>query len=174
MEEFTIALAVLGATLGVINTWWSLYKDRVRLRVRAVWGQRVKDGTGTVGMIRSTSVQTLDDNSSGFMGIEITNLGMVTVTIDGAGVVCNGFFSRRFAHRIQRRAIMGSAFNGVTFPRQLKSRESVLVWALEPSEAVDRFAAGATRVYASTACGLNIFGTSRLFRRLASGRRIRQ
>jgi len=37
VEGVTLGIAVTGAVLGLINTAWALWRDRVRIRVRVAW-----------------------------------------------------------------------------------------------------------------------------------------
>ena len=76
-QAVTLAIALLGAVLGVINTWHALDKNRVKLKV-------VPKIAMTLG--RSGS-------AVGFC-IEITNLSAFAVTVDEAGVHFRGTEAR--------------------------------------------------------------------------------
>lgn len=73
----TLALALLGAVLGIINTWQALDKTRVKLRVRP------KHAIPFGGM----------DERLTFC-IEVTNLSAFAVTIEEAGVSLKGSDNR--------------------------------------------------------------------------------
>lgn len=72
MQWVTFAIAVLGATLGMFNAWWSVRKDMAGPRVRAA------------GMSTNTGLMSV--------GIEVSNVGYIPVTIAEMG-----FISGRFA-----------------------------------------------------------------------------
>jgi hypothetical protein len=60
IEALTLALAVIGAVLGVINTVHALWKDRVRLKVTLCWW--------------------IGESSKG-LGVEVVNLSGFEITI---------------------------------------------------------------------------------------------
>ncbi|GAB2493100.1 hypothetical protein GCM10027084_02190 [Pseudoxanthomonas sangjuensis] len=167
-EGMTFGVALLGAVLGVINTVWALYRDRVRLRVRAVWLSRVFQISGTTQLAGQTSefAGVLERSPDGHFGVRVTNLGFVEVTIDSMGLTSTGFFKRRFGRRLQRSPIISDAMNAVSLPYRLKPRETITVWTARDEATVGKALAKAKRVYASTSCGVDVFGASGLLRAL--------
>jgi hypothetical protein len=69
MQAITLAIAVLGAVLGVINTWIDLDKSRVKLKVTPA---------------HAIPVGGADPRLQ--FSLTITNLSSFAVTIDDAGV----------------------------------------------------------------------------------------
>lgn len=69
INGITLALALLGAVLGIINTWHSLDKSRVKLRVRPK---------------HAIPFGVMDERLT--FCIEITNLSAFAITVEEAGV----------------------------------------------------------------------------------------
>jgi len=124
----TFGLAMLGAVLGVINTWRTINRDRLKLRVR---------------FIRGISVHAPTMPSSVF-GVEVTNLSSFPVTISEVGLHIEGTKSRAafIPHIISD--------GGKTLPRRLETREQITVYI--PTTAL-RLELRYKDVYATTACG---------------------
>lgn len=104
----TFAIAVLGAILGVINTWHAIDKSRVKLRVIP------KHAIPVGGM----------DNRLTFC-IEVINLSSFAVTIDEAGVFLQGS-QNRLAYTNPITNDNGS------WPRRLEPRSAVTVYGERP------------------------------------------
>ena len=141
IEGITLAIAVLGAVLGVINTWQALDKDRVKLRVRPK---------------HAIPVGAADPRLT--FCIEITNLSSFAVTVEEAGVFYKGTESRgAYTQPI--------IIDGRGWPRRLEPRSSVTVYGQPPSAEQGHPLKCA---YAKTACGVTQTGTSPAFEQLAS------
>ena len=164
LEGITVVAAGLGVALGLINTVWALWRDRVRVRVTPMWGRYSSGGDGRcAGSVHSEFPGVLEQNPGGDFGVRVTNLGFVEVTISSVGFTPNRFFDRHRPERLLRQAIAGDAAGLVAFPIRMPPRSSVIVWAAA-SPTRDAVLRGATRVYASTACGMDVFATSRLLK----------
>jgi hypothetical protein len=133
IEGITLAIALLGAVLGVINTWQTLDKDRVKLRV-------VPKHAVPVGAA---------DPSLTFC-IEITNLSSFAVTVDETGVFYTGT-EQRSAY------VRPILFDGQGWPRRLEPRTSVTVYGQPPTSLRGNPVKCA---YARTACGVTQIGNS--------------
>lgn len=170
----TLVIALTGAVLGVINTWRSMRRDRVRLRVVPVWeSRRIQKANGAMLSLASDVEGSLQD-PEGRLGVRVTNLGFVEVTLVSVGFARSGIVARHFAGGLQRDAIAGDFYGEVQLPTRLQSRESITIWASSVGAALDARLKGVNRVYAHTACGLDAFGASALLRRLrAEAGRIR-
>lgn len=123
----TTSIAVVGAVLGIINTWHGLDKSRMKLKV--VPAHAIPFG----GM----------DERLRFC-IEITNLSSFAVTINDAGVLFHG--------TDKRAAIVNPLFSdgGRSWPRRLEPRSSFTVYSQIP------FSAEGHKIqcaYAITQCG---------------------
>ncbi len=130
IELVTFGLALLGAVLGVLNTWRTLNRDRVKLRVRFTYGFAI-------------NAPHLPDRS---YGVEVTNLSIFPLTVTDVGLYLHGTtdrlaFLRHFTTENDR------------LPRKLEPREQVTVYV--PVEAVKR-GLPYKGVYAKTACGVTV------------------
>ena len=141
-QAVTFALAVLGAVLGVINTYLAIDKSRVKLRV-----------------VPKHAIPYGDVDPRLTFCIEVTNLSAFAVTIEEVGV--------RLAGSRQRLLLDGKrTLDGGQWPRRLEPRTSVTVYAQSPrSPRGERLHAA----YTTTACGVTRTGTSPAFRQLAAG-----
>lgn len=165
----TIAGAALGAVLGVVNTWWALGRDRVRLRIVPVWhsgDQQMQNGQ--VSRTTSAYAGALQTYPDGRLGVRIINRGFMAVIIEDVGFTASGYFNRHLRKaQLIRRSSRGDADDLVRLPVKLEPRASITIWCLQTGTNLDAKVHDARRVYVNTACGLDIFATSRLFRRLA-------
>lgn len=142
VQGVTLAIAVLGAVLGVINTWHALDRTRVKLRVRPK---------------HAIPVGSFDPRLT--FCIEITNLSSFAVTIEETGVLYRGSKSRgAYTSPV--------LIDGGPWPRRLESRSSVTVYGQSPKPPVGQSLKCA---YARTACGVVRSGTSPALRQLARG-----
>lgn len=140
VQAITLAIAVLGAVLGVINTWHALDKTRVKLRVRPM---------------EAIPVGGADPNLT--FCIEITNLSSFAVTVHDVGVFYKGTTSRgSYTHPV--------LIDGKGWPRRLEPRSSVTVYGLPPNTRPGR---PLDTAYARTECGVTRTGTSPFFKALA-------
>ena len=132
-EAITLALAALGAVLGVMNTWQALNANRVRLRVKPAHAI----------------------SSSGLMfSIEVVNLSAFAVTVSEVGFTIDGNTIKK------RRAAIPSPIllDGGSWPRRLETRESTSLYFDTALLAGHGRRLG--RAYACTACGEVSYGTS--------------
>lgn len=140
IQGITLAIAVLGAVLGVINTWQSLDKSRVKLRVRPK---------------HAIPVGATDPRLT--FCIEVTNLSAFAVTVDETGVFYRGT-DKREAYT------QPVLLDGKGWPRRLEARSSVTVYGQPP--AADGHPLKCA--YARTECGVTRTGTSPAFKQLAA------
>ncbi len=140
-EAVTLAIAVLGAVLGVINTWHSIDKKRVKIRVRPK--DVIPFGPA--------------DPKITFC-IEVTNLSEFAVTIDEAGVFYVGT-NQRGAYT------QPIIIDGKPWPRRLEPRSSVTVYGHPPRPKPGHPLKCA---YARTECGVTRRGSSPAFKQLAA------
>lgn len=164
----TIAGAALGAVLGIVHTWWALGRDRVRLRIVPLWhsGDRQMEN-GQVLRVTSAYAGGLKANPDGRFGVRVINRGFMAVTIEGVGFTSTGLFERHIRNaKLVRRAIAGDADDVVRLPCRLEPRTSITIWCSFVGDELDAKIHDARRVYVNTACGLDVFATSGLFRRL--------
>ena len=140
-QAITLAIAVVGAVLGLINTWHTLDKNRVKLKVVPK---------------RAIPYGAADHRLS--LCIEVTNLSSFPLTIDEVGV---------FFHRTDKRAAVISPVlmdNG-PWPRRLEPRSSISIYSQLPEAREGRKMRCA---YARTQCGRTAEGTSPAFKQIAN------
>lgn len=140
----TMAIAAVGAVLGIINTWRSVDQSRVKLKVTPAHAIPY----GAV------------DPSLRFC-IQITNLSEFPVTIDDAGVFYRGTDNRG--------SIVNPVFaDGGSWPRRLESRTSLSVYSQLPySKSGHKIKCAFVR----TQCGVTKTGTSGALHQIAKGAR---
>lgn len=164
----TFGIALLGAVLGVINTARSIWRDRVKLRVVPIYRQQMlQTRDGRRGVVITEFAGGLGPAPDGLVGVRVTNLGFLDITLVNAGFTASNCITRHRRSRFRRIPIFEDAAGAATFPRVLKPRESFTVWAAGIGD--PEFAAclrTVTRVYATTDCGVDAFGTSGLLRAL--------
>jgi hypothetical protein len=134
-EAVTLAIALVGAVLGVLNAWRNWNLDRVRLRVVPVvanWGEGEA------------------------FGIEVVNLGNFAVTLTDLGWYRHG--------TKQRLSVVTPIFlSGERLPVRLEPRTRLTGFAAPRAHEHASFANVRT-AYAVTACGEARYGKSRLLR----------
>jgi hypothetical protein len=142
VEAVTFAIAVLGAVLGLVNTWHNLDKTRVKLAVRPK---------------RAIPLGNVDPRLT--FCIEVTNLSSFAVTVSDVGVFYYGTKSR------------GSIINpvlldGGVWPRRLEPRSSVTVYGQKPTSysTDDKIRCA----YAITDCGVTRRGNSPALKQIAN------
>lgn len=168
VQWITIGTAVTGAVLGVVNLVWSWYRDRVRIEVAPMWLTRTHrvGGKGATMSIVSHFAEAVDREPEGRIGIRVTNFGFLEVTIDSVGLTNSNWWARRSNRRRRLKPLTSDYLENVTLPHRLKPRETIVLWCGQQGDELDSRLKGVTRVYANTACGLDVFGTSGLLRRL--------
>ena len=140
LEGITLSIAILGAALGLLNTWHALDRTRVKLRVRPK---------------HAIPVGSADPRMT--FCIEVTNLSAFAVTVEEAGVFYKGTESRG----AYTRPIL---IDGGNWPRRLEARASVTIYGQPPETKPGHPLKCA---YARTACGVVRTGSSPAFRQLA-------
>ena len=129
----TLGIALLGAVLGIINTWHQISKDRVRLRV----------APKIVRLVQA------DQTSGPQLCIEVINLSTFPVTISGVG----------FCTRGNDLVVVDPIFlDQGSCPRRLDPRQSVSAF-LNEEWRKDHDLKHARRAFATTQCGVTRYGT---------------
>lgn len=140
-QAITLSVAVLGAVLGIINTWQNF--DRSRLKLKVVFKHAIP-----VGGVDSRLT----------FCVEVTNLSTFPVTICDVGV-----FYRGTDHR--GCIIQPVLLDRGAWPRRLESRSSVTVYSEKPTSVPGQKIRCA---YARTECGHTQIGSSPALRQIAS------
>ncbi|WP_417424701.1 hypothetical protein [Hoeflea sp.] len=132
----TMAIAIIGAVLGILNTWFVIDQRRVRLRVRPAYAI----ARGGIGF-----------------SIQVTNLSAFPLTVTEVGFVLPGK---------KRAAITDPMFmDGKEWPRRLEARESVTAY-FDPTGLPKGKIKHIGKAYAQTACGEAAYGSSPALRQL--------
>jgi hypothetical protein len=131
--SITLAIAVLGAVLGIINTWRNINKDKVRLKVTpkyAIFNNDIEDQ----------------------LSIEVINFSSFPLIVREVGVYYYGT-SKRAA------VATPNIYDGGSFPRKLEQRISMSVYL--PIEILKQRNNHRVKcVYVMTDCGKIIKGKS--------------
>ena len=140
-QAVTLAIAAVGAVLGVINTWRAIDQSRVKLKV--VPAHAVPYGAAPQN-IRFC--------------VQVTNLSQFAVTLDDAGVYFHG--------TNKRGSIVNPVFtdNG-PWPRRLEPRSSVSIYSELPRSSTGHKIKCA---FARTQCGRTKTGASPALREIAN------
>lgn len=142
VQGITLAIALVGAVLGIINTWHGLDKARVKLKVRPAHAIPVGAADPAINLC-----------------IQVTNLSAFAVTVHDVGV-----FHRRTTARSS--FVMPVLADGGSWPRRLEPRSSVTVYGQCPDSPPGRRIRCA---YARTECGVTKTGTSPALKQMAKG-----
>ena len=139
VETLTLAVALLGAVLGILNTWQSM--DRTRVKLRIVPKRAIPVGAA---------------NPNFTFCIEVINLSEFAVTVEEVGVHYRGIKSRGAY-------VQPIVADGGAWPRRLEARSAVTLYGYPPSPSNGRPIRCA---YARTQCGRTQTGTSPALRSL--------
>ena len=142
VDGVTLSIAVLGAVLGVMNTWRAIDRDRVKLKV--IPKQAIPVGNMIDQRIR--------------LCIDVTNFSTFPLTITEVGVLYHGT-SRRGA------VVNPIIIDGGGFPRKLEPRTSFTAH-MHP-EALERTDGHLVKcAYAMTDCGVRVKGNSAALKKM--------
>jgi hypothetical protein len=146
-DGITLAIAAVGAVLGIINTLHSLNQRRVKLRVIPKYAQYQPDG-----ILQSAMPIGREGSSEKEQGcIEVINLSAFAVNIGEIG-----FTSKRGLIKGQKLLIPEPlTADRKTFARRLESREAISGYF-----ALKDLNPGVDKAYAKTDCGEMVCGTS--------------
>jgi hypothetical protein len=149
------ACGILGAVLGIINTWNQVSKNRLRLRVRPFLAVVRQRSNGQYVGIARYSGEPFPPGSMPCLGIQVVNLSSFSVTINEVGFRdpgCKG----------EKNNINPSDRCGDPLPKRLKPRESMSVYS-DPGAKLEPSIARLAKAYAGTSCGQVAYGTSPAF-----------
>ncbi|WP_125900957.1 hypothetical protein [Methylobacterium indicum] len=135
-DFITLGAALLGAGLGIMNTWNTINARRVRLRVRPADAISVPQGNR-------------------MFSIEVVNLSTFPVTITEVGLTDGPKNIDKGARFVIGNPIL---IDGKPWPRRLEVRESVSAYFDPRQLAGQGISIG--RAFARTSCGEVAYGTS--------------
>lgn len=143
----TLAIAVLGAVLGLLNTWHSIDNRRLKVRVRFL------------------NVVALDDSIDA--GIEVTNLSAFPLTIREVGMTLR----RARGRPAEVLLIVPRVASPRELPARLEPREQTTVY-FKAAE-LPHIAAELGKAYAKTTCGETFKGETGALKQLRESMRDR-
>jgi hypothetical protein len=152
-EIFTITAAIIGAVLGIMNTWNAMAQRRIRLKVSPAHATFI--GGGILTTDRGDSLGDL-------FCIEVTNLSTFPLTITEVGFT----MGRSIRTGLRAAVPLPKILDGQAWPRRLETRESVSLYCDIDFGGQDSRRIG--RAYARTACGSVRYGSSPALRQLRS------
>ncbi len=133
-----VAFGLVGTILGLLNTWQSFNRDRVRIQVIPV------------GLLYSNGMKSI--------GIEVTNHSVFPVTITEVSFALPGVKKYRFQ-------FLPTVLEGCDLPQLMEARTSFTVrfppWILNHPEWEN-----VNKAFVRTACGKRFSGTSGALRQL--------
>ena len=143
IQYITFAIAVLGAVLGVINTWHAIDRTRIKLKV-----------------VPAHAIPVGGSNPKISFCVEVTNLSAFAVTVYEVGMFYNG---------TDRRSSIPNPIlaDGGPWPRRLEPRSSITVYSERPRSEIN--GKRMKCAYAKTQCGHVETGTSEAFKQIARG-----
>ena len=148
LEVATLGIALLGAGLGIINTWQSIDRDRVKLRVTPKMSHSFFPGV---------------DDTFPRLCIEVLNLSAFPVTVSEVGLTLHGTDK-------QFKLFVPIIHDGGPFPRRLEPRSSFTAYFESGAENHPAFTS-VKSAYAKTDCGEMATGDSPALRSLVEERR---
>jgi hypothetical protein len=134
-QATTLAIACVGAVLGVINTWRAINNDRVKLQVKPVW--------------------RIHPDGKSFIAIEVINRSSFAVTINFVGF--NLWFTRSHL------PVLSNFGFGNALPHKLEARTSAIFYLIA-STTEDKRLSRVKSAYVRTACGLKFNGSNAALR----------
>ena len=144
-SSVTTGVALLGAALGVMNTWNTISQRRVRLRVRPAVAFAVPHGHPS-------------------FSIEVLNLSSFAVTVSEVGFTLGNDAQERGKKIV---VTDPQVFDGKPWPRRLEAREAVSVYfAIQP---VIKHSKSLRKAYVRTACGERVQGDSPALKQIRKG-----
>ncbi|GAA3099618.1 hypothetical protein GCM10010520_51320 [Rhizobium viscosum] len=134
-EAITLGVAMLGAGLGIMNTWQALNANRVKLRVKPAFAIGIPHGQS-------------------MFSIEVVNLSNFPITVSEVGFTLDGNNIKRPRAAVVRPILI----DGGAWPRRLVAREAVSIYL----DHLDLIRPGSKvgLAYAQTACGEVRYGVS--------------
>lgn len=142
VESITLAIAILGAVLGIINTWVGLSKEKVKLVVTPKHAIPIGGAPENLQFC-----------------IEVVNLSAFPVTVSEAGIFYRG---------TDKRSVIPNPVtsDGKPFPRRLESRSALTLYSEKPRSIVN--GKRMRCAYVKTDCGVVVKGNSPAFRQMAN------
>ena len=145
-----LAIALLGAVLGVMNTWREMMKDRVKIKIIPKIGCFMRGGF----LAAESNLERMPKGIPYILCIEVINMSSFAVTISEVG-----FGQKELRHVLTEARTISKK----PFPTRLEPREAVTVfqsgcWDLEPN--IMRRAVA----YARTVCNIVRYGSSPAFK----------
>ena len=154
----TLGIALVGAVLGVLNTWDKLSKNRVRLRVVPKLAIFTGGDTWITGDRNSELAnRLLARGALRRLCVTIVNLSAFPVTISDVG------FGRVENHRRHSLVAPEISPSRKEWPPRLEPRESIVAYGPVDDFSLDAEIVSDAVAYAKTDCGKIAYGKSAIF-----------
>lgn len=140
-DSITMGVALLGAVLGIMNTWRSMSANKVRLRVKPAYAVNALHGEIA-------------------FSIEVVNLSAFPVTVSEVGITIGGNTTKNGRVPVLEPTML----DGGNWPRRLETRTSVSCY-FDPS-IFPGSSNNLGRAYARTSCGETRYGNSPALKQL--------
>jgi len=165
-ESITFGIALLGAALGILNTWRSFDRDRIKLRVTPKFYMPVGSKNIVSSATLPSSKSSLYERNPNLheqiseLCIEVINLSTFPVTISEVGFRCRGTHDKFLLHDY---FVLDG---GSKLPRRLEPHTSVTLYAPR-SEAGKTIYPDLRCAYALSDSGVSFKGTSQALKTIA-------
>ena len=172
LDLITLGIASAGLLLAMINTYWAIRRDRVRLKVEPIWlmdhGNHIDRAGNPTGVLVATSTRpdAPERLSGGHIGIRVINQGDTPVTITQVGFYTARWYEAKKDFRGKWTPVLSDFLEAVELPRRLEPKDSLQI-ATAASTGSSKTLARTRKVYVRTACQTECYATSALLRRLA-------
>ncbi|MGD0540449.1 MAG: hypothetical protein ABSB33_02915 [Tepidisphaeraceae bacterium] len=163
MQGVTLGIALLGAVLGIINTWKALDKDRVKIRVvpKIAFFACANNLILRNRDLERARVRRPKDAPE-MLSIQVVNLSSFEVTVSDVGFGKVG--------QLRQFIFQPTLTNGKSLPYRLSPREAITALA-DPGAKLDPALLTKAVAYVKTDCGKVRYGTSPIFKEYAKNLR---
>lgn len=150
LQAVTFAIALVGAVLGILNTWRNFDRDKIKIRVNP---------TNLLTLATTYSGEEIENRG---ICVEVINLSTFPITIIEIGFA--NFYP--FTNKIRGSKSIPLKWQNLgsySLPQRLESRESTSYFIFEEVLENHQNLKSIKYAYAKTACGHFFKGTSKLF-----------
>jgi hypothetical protein len=166
-DGITLGIALLGAALGIINTWQALSRDRIRLKVIPKVYAPIRGGFLTMSSFdeqarADPNWRTIQDHAQ-TLCIEVVNRSLLPVTVSEVGFL---------ADKVSGRMVLLRPLDvsGSKLPHRLEPLSATTIYGSD-SSFVAKNISRIKKAYCKTDCGRTFYGTSMALRDLIKRRR---
>ena len=150
LQAITFAIALVGAVLGILNTWRNFDRDRLKIKVRPT------------NLITLATTYSGSDIEKRGLNVDVINQSTFPVTITEIGFANFYLFTNKIKGG-KSLPFKWENLNGLSLPQRLESRESISFFIFEEVLEGHENLKNIKYAYAKTACGQFFKGSSELF-----------